>query len=115
TLEFVASERAPLVLGDGELTVEKVKLTRDSLGGTWAEPTDGAAVIHNGRPLEGRARLADGDVLQVGEIRLRYAVPEDDWTTVSDPPEGIKALAPPLPPTSAPMVPPTSAPLPMPP
>jgi hypothetical protein len=95
TLDFIEGGRAPLELHDGELVVEGLRFTRDSLGGTWVEPLEGAAVTHNTRPLTGRARLADGDELDTGSSRVRFRLPVDDWGTDMSATDEEKAMAPP--------------------
>ena len=49
--------------------------TEEGEGEAWVEPLageNGGAVVLNGSPLNTARRLYDGDVLTVGEYRLRY-------------------------------------------
>ena len=76
---------------DWDPNVSRVHAQLEPVGGEWALIDEGLSrngTMLNGRPLAGRQRLHDGDVVTVGMTELLYRAPPDTTiSTTASPPE----------------------------
>src|SRR5688572_9126580 len=68
-------EGCTLQLEDPSAAEEHARIIVDEQEQVWLEPIGAARSLHNSRDLAERARLADGDVVQIGQavLTLRQA------------------------------------------